>query len=190
MKFYTLSVWLSVAAALPASTHLDYDGHKVFRIKTGRYLSSVYEKLADLSLAPWNEDTARHIDVAVSPDKLPRFEGLGLDCQVMQANLGDAIARESASHALWKRQAGGDWYDSYHDYEDHVQYFRDLQTILPDNSELVSSGTSFEGRDIYGLHLWGASGPGKPAVLYHGTVHAREWITTPVSLPAAVTCVP
>jgi murein tripeptide amidase MpaA len=29
------------------------------------------------------------------------------------------------------------------------------------------------------VHLWGAGGPGKPAVLYHGTVHAREWIAAP-----------
>ena len=29
--------------------------------------------------------------------------------------------------------------------------------------------------------MWGAGGPGKPAVLWHGTVHAREWIVAPVS---------
>jgi murein tripeptide amidase MpaA len=33
---------------------------------------------------------------------------------------------------------------------------------------------------MFGLHLYGADGPGKPAVLYHGTVHAREWITAMV----------
>lgn len=30
--------------------------------------------------------------------------------------------------------------------------------------------------------MWGADGPGKPAVLWHGTVHAREWIVAPVSI--------
>lgn len=35
---------------------------------------------------------------------------------------------------------------------------------------------------MFGVHFWGADGPGKrPAVVYHGTVHAREWITAPVS---------
>lgn len=30
-----------------------------------------------------------------------------------------------------------------------------------------------------GIHIWGSGGKGsKPAVLIHGTVHAREWITT------------
>jgi hypothetical protein len=28
--------------------------------------------------------------------------------------------------------------------------------------------------------MWGADGPGKPAILWHGTVHAREWIVAPV----------
>jgi murein tripeptide amidase MpaA len=30
------------------------------------------------------------------------------------------------------------------------------------------------------IHMWGSGGPGKPAVLWHGTVHAREWIVAPV----------
>lgn len=49
------------------------------------------------------------------------------------------------------------------------------------NTELISSGASWEVRDLYGFHLRGASEPGKPAVLYHATVHAREWIITMVS---------
>lgn len=171
---------LSLAAAVPSGTPIIYDNYKLFRIKSGRQLSSIRSKLSNLSLEPWNENTASHVDVAVSPEKLAAFEALKLDCNVMQENLGDAIALESASHALWERQGSADWYDSYHDYDDHIRYFRDLQGTFPNNSEWVSSGTSFEGRDIYGLHLWGAGGPGKTAVLYHGTVHAREWIATPV----------
>ncbi|EEY19374.1 zinc carboxypeptidase A [Verticillium alfalfae VaMs.102] len=34
-------------------------------------------------------------------------------------------------------------------------------------------------RDIFGIHFWGDEGPGKPAVFFHGTVHAREWISAP-----------
>jgi murein tripeptide amidase MpaA len=61
----------------------------------------------------------------------------------------------------------------------HIEWWRDLQKSFPGQSNWTSSGTSYEGRDIFGVHLWGANGPGKPAVLYHGTVHAREWITAP-----------
>lgn len=55
-----------------------------------------------------------------------------------------------------------------------------MQKAFPNNSKIVSTGKSVYGRNIFGLHLYGASGPGKPAVLYHGTVHAREWIAAPV----------
>lgn len=34
---------------------------------------------------------------------------------------------------------------------------------------------------LHSIHMWGNGGPGKPAVLWHGTVHAREWIVAPVS---------
>lgn len=61
-----------------------------------------------------------------------------------------------------------------------LEYIDGLQKAFPDNSEIISSGTSYEGRDLVGLHLWGKDGPGKPAVLYHGTVHAREWISSKV----------
>lgn len=38
--------------------------------------------------------------------------------------------------------------------------------------------------------MWGNGGPGKPAVLWHGTVHAREWIVAPVNaeLKIALMC--
>jgi murein tripeptide amidase MpaA len=78
---------------------------------------------------------------------------------------------------LRTRQSG--WFDSYHAYSDHVQYFKDLHSAFPDNSELISQGTSVQGRNLYGLKLFGSGGNGtKEAVLFHGNVHAREWITS------------
>ena len=73
------------------------------------------------------------------------------------------------------------WFDSYHPYADHVQYFTDLQAAFPNNSELIQAGTSYQDRSIFGIHLWGSGGKGsKPAVYFHGTVHAREWISAMV----------
>lgn len=55
----------------------------------------------------------------------------------------------------------------------------ELVSAFPKNSEIFSAGKSYEDRDQTGIHFWGKDGPGKkPAVLWHGTVHAREWITT------------
>ncbi|KAI2629947.1 hypothetical protein GGR54DRAFT_286137 [Hypoxylon sp. NC1633] len=176
-SFFTLVVG---AATPPRADAVSYDGYKVLRIRTNGSPSIIKEKLSSISYEQWNHNIYSHIDILVPPDQAAKLDALSLDYKVMHDDLGGSIAAESVQEATWKRQVDDSWYDSYHDYEDHVQYFRDLQASFPNNSELISSGTSYEGRDIYGLHLWGADGPGKPAVLYHGNVHAREWITSPV----------
>lgn len=77
------------------------------------------------------------------------------------------------------------WFEAYHSYADHLTFLSDLQASFPDNSEIFEAGTSTEGRDLTGIHLWGSSGKGvKPAINFHGTVHAREWITTMVCCDA------
>ncbi|KAI0120804.1 hypothetical protein F4776DRAFT_631891 [Hypoxylon sp. NC0597] len=181
---YWASLLVSLAAsvaALPKTDTVSYDEYKVLRINTYGRPSTVKEKIANISYEQWNHDVYKHIDILISPDQVSAFEALKLEYQVMHENLGNSIIAESSSRSVWKRQAQDlSWYDSYHDYEDHIQYFEDLQHSFPNNSELISSGTSYQGRNLYGLHLWGASGPDKPAVLYHGNVHAREWITSPV----------
>ncbi|KAI5920416.1 zinc carboxypeptidase [Camillea tinctor] len=163
------------------SSDVSYDGYKVLRVKTNGLSSSILEKLSDLAFDEWEHQVGHHVDMVIAPDQFSTVEALGLDFHVMHVNLGESIAAESVSKSVWKRQAEDlSWYDSYHDYDDHIQYFRDLHDSFPDKSELISSGVSYENRSIFGLHLWGAEGPGKPAVLYHGTVHAREWISTKV----------
>jgi carboxypeptidase A4 len=73
------------------------------------------------------------------------------------------------------------WFNSYHAYADHMQFLTDLQAAYPNNSEIVVAGNSNAGRPITGIHFYGSGGKGsKPAVVLHGTVHAREWITTMV----------
>lgn len=176
---------LAAAVAIPDPSIVSYEGWKVFRVKTGYALEDVQNKLSSLSFDDWNHDIAEHLDLAISPDQLDAFEALGLDYHCMHENLGKSIAAESASQpSIWKRQVDDlAWFDTYHPYADHRQWWTDLQAKFSDNSEIISSGTSYQGRDIFGLHLWGRDGKdSKPAIIWHGTVHAREWITAMVRL--------
>jgi carboxypeptidase A4 len=71
------------------------------------------------------------------------------------------------------------WFNAYHSYADHLSYLSQLVAQFPNNAKIVTAGTSYQGRAITGIHIYGSSGGGsKPAVILHGTVHAREWITT------------
>ncbi|KAF2870525.1 hypothetical protein BDV95DRAFT_62706 [Massariosphaeria phaeospora] len=181
LPLISLCISLVAGAAVRSPNFKSYDGYKVFRVKTGRQLSHVHDKLSTISFEKWNHDVARHIDILLPPDQVAAFEALGLQSTCMHDNLGASMASESFTSTRWKRQnSNSSWFDSYHSYDEHIEYFEHLHQSFPNQSEWITSGTSYQGRDIYGLHLWGASGPGKPAVLYHGTVHAREWITAPV----------
>lgn len=54
-------------------------------------------------------------------------------------------------------------------------------TTFPNNAKVVTSGTSLNGNTITGINIFGSGGSGsKPAIIIHGTVHAREWIGTMV----------
>lgn len=73
------------------------------------------------------------------------------------------------------------WFTTYHSYADHLTFLNDLQSSFPTQSEIFTTGSSFQGRALTGIHIWGSGGKGsKPAVIFHGTVHAREWISTMV----------
>ena len=73
------------------------------------------------------------------------------------------------------------WFNAYHTIAEHTQWLKDLSAAYPSNSEIISAGKSLNGRDITGIHIWGSGGKGsQKAVVWHGTVHAREWITTMV----------
>jgi hypothetical protein len=63
-----------------------------------------------------------------------------------------------------------------------LTFLRELQTQFPNNARVVTSGTTGQGNTITGIHFYGSSGGGsRPAILFHGNVHAREWITSMVS---------
>lgn len=133
------------------STNL-YEGTKVYHVKTGRHVADVQKRLASVSHNVW-ESASDHIDIAIPRHEVAKFEALGLNSRVLHADLGASISAESEVKSAWKRQeydTSGDWFDSYHPYEDHIAYFKELQKSFPENSNWTSSGTSYEGRDIYG----------------------------------------
>lgn len=167
----------------PRDAKVIYDGYHVYRVSTANAPSDLQSRLVSFP----SIDLKEFIEVAVPPKDIGGFEALGLDTQLLSNDLGNQIREESRvikSTPLTKR--GGlpslSWFDSYHSYDDHVQYWKDLHAAFPNNSQWLDIGSSYEGRNIFGLKLWGGKpAENKPIVLWHGTVHAREWITTMAS---------
>ena len=53
--------------------------------------------------------------------------------------------------------------------------------MYPQNTQIFSIGDSVEGRPLVGMRICGNKHEYKPAVVFHGTTHAREWISPAVS---------
>ncbi|KAK4153994.1 Metallocarboxypeptidase A [Chaetomidium leptoderma] len=175
---------LSSAAAVQSSQRKSYDGYKVFRLTVGEDVAKVNNIIDTLGLTTWKgrPRAGAAADIVVPPARVNAFEAeiTGMEAVAMHQDLGASIAEESTFSAYAVGSANSTWFNSYHSYRDHIQFLNDLQSQYPTQSQVVSAGKSQNGEAITGIHFWGKSGKDKPAIVFHGTVHAREWITTMV----------
>ncbi|PHH73839.1 hypothetical protein CDD82_5244 [Ophiocordyceps australis] len=189
--FSCLALLAAVATAEPADTPseepVSYDGFKVFRVPVTGDPQRINDVVSQLNLAFWQPASRKDAfaDIEVPPDSLDAFnkemETDGIQVTVMHEDLGKSISDEATYSVYAEGSANDTWFTSYHSYADHLQWLKDLQSKFPNNSEVVSSGKSLQDNDISGIHLFGSSGKGtKPAIVFHGTVHAREWISSMV----------
>lgn len=87
----------------------------------------------------------------------------------------------------WVSETGAQWYDNY---KSLAQYNARMDEMLSDHPTLaspISIGTTHEGREIRGLRITGngSSHVAKKAVVFHGLIHAREWIAGMTTMYAA-----
>ncbi|KAI1127635.1 hypothetical protein F5Y10DRAFT_190711 [Nemania abortiva] len=199
MKLPRLSLLFALALAAEttpivsrSADRISYDGYRVYRVSFPSTIDidASLDTLAAIELQRRRgTNGAWTVDLTVAPENVAAFEAarvaidavlsydLGADFAAESAGASASVSREKGAHAL----PGLEWFDAYHPYADHVNYWAELQAAFPNNSELIVAGNSFEGRPIQGIHLWGASGKdSKPAIFFNGNVHAREWITSMV----------
>ncbi|KAF1936293.1 hypothetical protein EJ02DRAFT_414262 [Clathrospora elynae] len=190
MKFLSVtlaSLGLASAASLASTKKVSYDDWKVYRVNVGSKAAEIETLMSSLKLELWKGKPASSdvVDIMVPPAVIKDFEASTADIQthIMHENLGLSIADENASFGTYAAGAApsATWFNSYHTIAEHMQWITDLAAAYPNNAEVVSAGKSVEGRDIKGIHIYGSGGKGsKRGVVWHGTVHAREWITTMV----------
>ncbi|KAF1951315.1 hypothetical protein CC80DRAFT_209461 [Byssothecium circinans] len=188
MKFLAASLaTLGLASAAAVESKVDYTGWKAFRVNVGEDSAKLSEIVDNLQLQTWKGKvaTSKVVDLVVPPTQIEEFQtkAAGLNTEVMHEDLGASIASEEIFEVYASAAAAPNatWFNSYHAIADHTQWIKDLAAAYPSNAEAISAGKSLEGRDITGIHIWGSGGKGsQKGVVWHGTVHAREWITTMV----------
>lgn len=188
MKLLAVSLAsLALASAAAVPTPASYDNFKVYRVDVGEHASQLGSVIDKFGLSTWKGKvgTSKVIDVVVPPSYILDFEAgvQGMSTKVLHENLGASIADEQSFGVYGGVEAAAapnaTWFNSYHSIADHAQWLKDLAAAYPSNAEVFVAGKSLEGRDILGIHIWGSGGKGsQKGVVWHGTVHAREWITT------------
>ncbi|KAF9032049.1 putative carboxypeptidase [Panaeolus papilionaceus] len=203
MRFISLVAVVTLLAAQPhiitsTSTYsTKYDGVSVLRVPTREITSKIDSEIQKFGLSSWIHSSRLNsfIDIPVPREIYKRFHssinqvlkdnGVVYPVEVLDKDLGASIRREAEGLASAKELnaqgelANGAWFNDYHTYDDHVAWLDDLVAAFPHNSRIVSSGTSAEGRDLKGVNIFGFRGPNaQPSVIWHGNVHAREWITS------------
>lgn len=169
---------------------VNYDGYHVYGIRAAdRGAATALDKRFEIYHTQRSGNT---LEVAIPPHETRGFQEMRYDATLISKDLGNQIRKAEKAptytRALHKRDGelpGLSWFDTYHDYADHLQYWDDLVEAFPNKSQKVLLGDSYEGRGIYAYNLWGSEeGKGsKPVILWHATVHAREWISTMVRTP-------
>ncbi|KAM0233533.1 hypothetical protein ACHAP5_010409 [Fusarium lateritium] len=168
---------LALATAVPSSKKVDYNGFKSLRITLPKGAEDAAVEINKLAATILNPGATEEIDLVVSPENLSKVKKLASDTTVLVEDVGAALAEEKTSEVY--AVPSDSWFTAYHSYADHLQFLTDLQTSFPTKSEIFTLGNSFQGRPLTGIHIWGSGGKGsKPAIVFHGTVHAREWIAT------------
>jgi len=120
------------------------------------------------------------VDLVLTPSQRDELRGEGLGLRLLRDGRGRTVAQRAAAQAQGGFEVWRD-YDSAGGIEDEIRRVARRNRHI---ARLHVLGTTHEGREILAVRL--TRGPGrkpgsKPAVLYQGTAHAREWISTEVT---------
>ncbi|MEO6774295.1 MAG: M14 metallopeptidase family protein [Kofleriaceae bacterium] len=128
----------------------------------------------------WSEQTGPDLplDLVVRGSSLAALADAHVAFEIMSSDI-DADARVEAARLA--HDGSSDFFADYRDYAAIVEHMRGLAALDPDRVAMEAIGVSLEGRPIWALKI----GHGPTKVLVNGTEHAREWISTMVSISLA-----
>lgn len=122
------------------------------------------------------------VDLVLSPKERDYLTSHGIDPQLARVKGGQTVkefaaAQAAAGYTVWRS-----WDEPTTGIRDQL---KQVAAANPQIAKLVKIGTTIQGRDILAVKLTlgapGIADGSRPAVLYSGTQHAREWIATEVT---------
>ncbi|KAF9320371.1 hypothetical protein BG003_006358 [Podila horticola] len=197
---------MTPALALPAALPASFDNHRVVRINIQNEAQlaalTANEEALGFDYFTHHKVIGGHVDVRIAPASFAKFEALKLNYSTLISNLQTVLTEERQQDLRYQTNwnsrlseakktlsvngvsspesefaaAADVWFNGYHSFADHQAWLKALIANNPTKVSAISAGKSFQGRDQNGFKI----GTGPNHVVFHGTQHAREWITTMV----------
>ncbi|KAJ8711539.1 hypothetical protein PYW07_008781 [Mythimna separata] len=116
---------------------------------------------------------------------LSALDDHGLQHYLHTENVAKALEKHDEDIATWRSSREQRMiFRDYMRYDEIDAYMEGIVRQYPDLVTVVNAGKSFEGRDIKYLKISTTQfkDPSKPIYFMNAMLHAREWVTTPVTL--------
>jgi hypothetical protein len=171
------------------------DGHAIIRITVSS--QKQLDEVLALGAEPLSCDIAPGVqEFCVSPAVLARLRLMALPIILLHPDAQALIDAERARLLAPQGNEGGlaggppAWFTDYKTLPQIDAYLDSLVALRPDLASIIEVGASIESRVIRAIRITSpVGGPNKPAVIFNGCQHAREWIATMVPTYIADTLV-
>lgn len=105
---------------------LTYEGHQAFEVNTKGNTEEVLAALSSVDYDRWGAVEGDHIDIALAPEEISKFKGLGLDWVEKIKDIGELVKNEKIAKWNSRKRLDGlphdSWFDAYHNYDDHIKF--------------------------------------------------------------------
>jgi carboxypeptidase A4 len=189
MSFRKSVLWVAIVAlcmTCPAladdGVMVRYDNYKIVRVD----VSSVeqLDQIHALGGRIMNDAEGLGVlDYLFPPEAMPGVANLGIPYKVLNDNIQKDIDAEAARLAAAPAVDARDplWFNDYKNIDAVNLKLNTMVADRPDLAQMLDLGVTLQSRHIYGIRITGP-GTNKPAVLFNGCHHAREWISVMVPM--------
>ncbi|KAL1924123.1 uncharacterized protein VTP21DRAFT_7158 [Calcarisporiella thermophila] len=168
----------------PSSKTITYKGHQVItvQVRSKEELNQLADFVKKNRIDAWTALKLGQVDIRIPPELREAVKKtIKSPIQVKIPDLQQAITESNKEEEMHIQVVADsqppnlDFFRKYHTYEELLAFVRKLHDDYPSNTEIISTGKSYEGRDLFGLRIKGKNP--KKKFVFNGGIHAREWIS-------------
>jgi len=132
---------------------------------------------------PLSTSVPVNADVRVPPEMISAVESFLQEQEVGFTTMIEDVQQSAEAQLLAAPSTGNeaaDWFTAYHTPTETNDWVKTLVQQYSSLATLQVAGKTYENRTIYIVKISGKAGSNKPAIVYDGGIHAREWISPAV----------